>query len=128
MDGIATERRVPYMTCSMTCGDPNIWPLPTGKVSLSSKALAFTTDHIKFKISSRHSPIESLFRNAFYVFLQDVRNMESQEADVPKKYDISSLEMEVHITPKQPTDSDIHLSLDTDESYNITVGRKYLSF
>ncbi|XP_055379394.1 probable beta-hexosaminidase fdl isoform X2 [Condylostylus longicornis] len=76
------EKRVPFMTCSMTCGDINIWPHPTIKTAFSSKSLRFTVFDIELSIKTEFKNIETIFRNAFGLFLIDLKHIE--------KLDISS--------------------------------------
>ncbi|XP_059614024.1 probable beta-hexosaminidase fdl isoform X2 [Phlebotomus argentipes] len=147
------ERRVPFLTCSMTCGAPNIWPEPTGKVTLGSKSLTFATAHVKANVETPFEKVESLFRDAFLVFMDDLRLIESIAKEekhegenqaaaeggdgatsVPKHPDDTLCRPDrpceldlVEVTVKISKYPDVALRVDTDESYNITVksdGRK----
>ncbi|XP_037905761.1 probable beta-hexosaminidase fdl isoform X3 [Hermetia illucens] len=73
---IKNEKRVPFMTCSMTCGDINIWPHPTIKSAFSSKSIRFTAEDVQLRINTPFDQVESLFRDAFTIFLHDLRHIE----------------------------------------------------
>uniref|UniRef100_A0A6B2E9I4 Beta-hexosaminidase n=1 Tax=Phlebotomus kandelakii TaxID=1109342 RepID=A0A6B2E9I4_9DIPT len=144
------ERRVPFLTCSMTCGSPNIWPEPTGKVTLGSKSLTFSTAHVKAHIETPFEKVENLFREAFVVFMDDLRLIENIDKEDKASHEenhaaevnevatsapagAKHLE-DTHCRPEHPCDvdhveisvkitkfSDTFLRSDTDESYNITM-------
>lgn len=71
-------KRVPFMSCSMICGTSNIWPMPTGKVSLSSRSLTFKSHQIQFDIQSEFDEAKQLLRSAYNVFLIDLKTLEQQ--------------------------------------------------
>lgn len=69
-------KRVSFMTCSMTCGDINLWPHPTIKTAVSSKSFRFTMTDIELHIDTKFKDVENLFRQAYNLFLQDLRVIE----------------------------------------------------
>lgn len=145
------EKRIPFLTCSMTCGASNIWPEPTGKVTLGSKSLTFSTAHVRAHIETPFQRVENLFRDAFLVFMDDLRLIENVDKDDKGSHEAEGHGgAEVNEIPtsvpgaKHPEDTrcradhpcdidqfeisvkihkypDIFLRMDTDESYNITV-------
>lgn len=70
------EKRVPFMTCSMTCGDINIWPHPTIKSGVSSKSLTFSMEDIQLRLDTPYPQVETQFRQSFELFLKDLRRIQ----------------------------------------------------
>lgn len=64
------------MTCSMTCGDVNIWPRPTIKTGVSSKSLTFSIDDIQLRLDTPYTQVETHFRQSFELFLKDLRRIQ----------------------------------------------------
>lgn len=64
------------MSCAMVCGSLNVWPLPTIKASLSSRSLTFETIQIKFDVNTKFADAKKLLRNAYDIFLFDLKNLE----------------------------------------------------
>lgn len=130
------------MSCAMICGEPNIWPKPTGRTKLNSRSATLSTDIISLHMDTRFSEVEQLFRSAFRIFLNDLQNMEAQsiaggdgnnhnseekinskeaiddQTDVKRHCDILQLNLKVIITGTLP---EVYPHLDIDESYNMTV-------
>lgn len=124
----------------MTCGDINIWPHPTIKSAFNSKSLKFTSSDIELKIITPFLAVENLFKQAFSLFLQELRQIENlniinnKNNEINQSYvkiddkvhnflmkkrkycDIDIFLIEVIIKKSD----DINLNLNTDESYNIT--------
>ncbi|XP_054736757.1 probable beta-hexosaminidase fdl isoform X2 [Anastrepha obliqua] len=74
--GVSTERRIPFMTCAMTCGEVNIWPHPTIKTAISSVSLTFTMEDVQLRMDTPHSAVESQFKQSFAYFLSDLRRIQ----------------------------------------------------
>lgn len=134
----------------MKCGPPNLWPLPTIKIALGSHSNMVSAAMIKLNVRTQFEKVEELYKDAFIVFqnelitmeknsLSDVEEEKRAEQEVNKNYvisgdkivanlingnSLSNMEIEVHII-KSP---DIHLTLETDESYNLTITRKLNNF
>lgn len=70
------EKRVPFMSCSMTCGDINIWPHPTIKSGVSSKSLTFSMEDLELRLDTPYPQVETLFRQSFELFLKDLRRIQ----------------------------------------------------
>lgn len=60
----------------MICGPPNLWPQPTVKIVLSSKALKFKSSDIMFSVNSAYKNVNNLLKNAFDIFLREVQEFE----------------------------------------------------
>lgn len=143
--------RVPYQTCAMTCGNGKILlPHPTIKYNVGEKALSFGLEKIHTHIVTPHKKVEHLLREAVLIFLQDLQLLEKdqaterkedQDANAGKRGDRSITEdnggylvgdskcktkhcdidtLNIRITVKGATD-EVHLSLDADERYNLTL-------
>lgn len=143
------EKRIPFLTCSMTCGGPKIWPEPTGKVSMGSKSLTFFTENVKARIETPFEKVENLFRDAFVVFMDELRSIENIDKEdkthegenhaadgvaTSNPTGARHTEETSRCKPNHPCDidhleiivniykyPDIYLRHDTDESYNITL-------
>lgn len=63
------------MTCSMTCGDVNIWPHPI-KTGVSSKSLTFSLDDIELRLDTPYNQVDTHFRQSFELFLKDLRRIQ----------------------------------------------------
>lgn len=71
-------KRVPFMSCAMICGTSNIWPMPTGKVSLSSRSLTFKSNQIQLNVKTEFDEAKQLLDSAYNVFLVDLKALENQ--------------------------------------------------
>uniref|UniRef100_A0A182JNH4 beta-N-acetylhexosaminidase n=1 Tax=Anopheles christyi TaxID=43041 RepID=A0A182JNH4_9DIPT len=168
-------KRIPYLTCTMTCGPINIWPQPTGATTIGSKTSRFRLSDMRVKIVTKFEPVEKLLHDAYDVLQSEIRGsmvshgatLEEIEGAVPagsvppgvqqlpverpvatevndaatvgrsasasetsgvgkihffklvsdKRYDVDAFEVNVHVEKS----GDTHLTLHTDESYNMTV-------
>uniref|UniRef100_A0A336MDZ8 beta-N-acetylhexosaminidase n=1 Tax=Culicoides sonorensis TaxID=179676 RepID=A0A336MDZ8_CULSO len=72
----ANKKRVPFQTCAMTCGPANLWPQPTIKTVLGSKALKFKSSDIKFSVNSAYKNVNNLLKSAFDIFLREIADFE----------------------------------------------------
>lgn len=68
------------MSCAMICGTSNIWPMPTGKISLSSRSLTFKSNQLHFDVKTTFSEAKQLLISAYNVFLFDLKTLEEQHA------------------------------------------------
>lgn len=128
------------MSCTMTCGPSNIWPQPTIKTTLGSNTLTFSSKNIKLKLKTPNRQVDDLYQSAFILFQRDIENLEQNENIVVKpdeikksmddeenlienlrNYDIDQVIVDVHVTESP----DIYLNLGTNETYNLTINRKF---
>ncbi|XP_055533117.1 probable beta-hexosaminidase fdl isoform X1 [Wyeomyia smithii] len=153
---VAGGKRVPFLTCTMTCGPINIWPQPTGKATIGSKVSRFRVADINVYIRTSFKPVENLLKKAFDVFREELRAVllahgvtksesesysladgsevtrgrtsDGTESDDPgtirfykavdeNRYDLDKFDVRITVQ-KSP---DTHLTLHTDESYNLSV-------
>lgn len=143
------EKRIPFLTCSMTCGPSIVWPQPTIKSTIGTDALSFMSDGITLKLKTIFKKVDELFRQSFEIFRDEIKlienaNEESLKVDKEKeqkenninvlvnndneiingrnKRHADGLNFEVEVIIRKY--HDIYLTLDSDESYNLTVSRK----
>lgn len=129
------------MSCTMTCGPSIIWPQPTIKATLGSSTLTFSSKDIKLKLKTPSRSVDELYQSAFILFKRDVENFENNEENIVKQedeikksddeenlienvrknYDIDEVIVDVHVTES----SEIYLNLATNETYNLTINRKF---
>lgn len=158
--GSTPGKRVPFLTCTMTCGPINIWPQPTGKTTIGSKASRFRLGDIHAHMTTGSEEVESLLNRAFDVFRDELHSVlvahgetyddtdelaatEGSEVNRGKESDGEKPEQPLKIRFYRPADenrydvdkfdvkisvlksSETYLTLHTDESYNLSVTRKY---
>ncbi|KAL1493804.1 hypothetical protein ABEB36_009492 [Hypothenemus hampei] len=101
-------------TCSMLCGSTQLWPQPTGPVTLGSKAIAFNPQSFQFE-TNVNGAVRTLLSEAFSAFNESVQSLMRNDDFVNQKTDF--LKFIVRATIK---DSDVvRLKLSTDESYSL---------
>lgn len=123
----------------MTCGSSIIWPQPTIKTTLGSSTLTFSSKNIKLKLKTPNRRVDQLYKSAFLLFQKDVENLENNENIVKpedeikknddeenlienvRNYDIDEVIVDVHVTES----SEIYMNLATNETYNLTINRKF---
>ncbi|XP_055610390.1 probable beta-hexosaminidase fdl isoform X2 [Uranotaenia lowii] len=71
--GATPGNRIPYLTCSMTCGPINIWPQPTGKTVIGSKTSRFRLGDVKVQVKASTPAVEQLLEKAFGVFKDELQ-------------------------------------------------------
>ncbi|KAK9892922.1 hypothetical protein WA026_022789 [Henosepilachna vigintioctopunctata] len=104
------------LTCSMLCGSTQLWPQPTGPVTLGSKTASFNHEQLHFEAKAKEPALRllheaiSIFREKIVDLVQDV-NYTKHETDIEKIVIVLSL-----------TNSDhVKLILNTDESYQLNI-------
>ncbi|KAL9700816.1 hypothetical protein quinque_004257 [Culex quinquefasciatus] len=152
--GSTPGKRVPFLTCTMTCGPINIWPQPTAKATIGSKTSRFRLADLNVHIKAAAQPVEGLLRDAFGVFKEELRatlaahgaagedgeavaaaSLVTESGKEPGKepsadgkihfykpvdenrYDVDKFDVRITVL-KSP---DVYLTMQTDESYNLSV-------
>lgn len=72
-------KRVSFISCSMTCGDINIWPHPTTKSLVSPHTLKFSVEEMQLRLDSPHREVSKLLKVAFDWFIRDLRQIQRLE-------------------------------------------------
>lgn len=137
----------------MLCGGyTKIWPEPT-KSYIGTSANSFSLLNVQYKIKTPFRAVENLLENAFSVFMDELHKIfhsssasSSDEsgssttrlyrddrqassidlASAHRKHNNNHTTVNVFLYVLKT--SDIHLSLNTDECYNLTMTRKRLFF
>lgn len=139
------EKRVPYMSCAMTCGVPNIWPLPTIKTTLGYHSLTFRSHAVNLDITTKFDEARNVLQQAFGIFQSDLRGYEHNKASADGPIEESSArnEQEENTSKKSDKDCDIrhidikidistikdvYLHIDMDESYELKITSKRIHY
>ncbi|XP_050306103.1 probable beta-hexosaminidase fdl [Anthonomus grandis grandis] len=104
-------------TCGMLCGTMQLWPLPTGPVTLGSKALVFHQSQLQFEAVASGEAKEML-EEAFVAFNDSILSLVRDDNYLNEKTDILRFVVRVSVTRNDPT---TRLKLNTDEGYTLTV-------
>lgn len=106
-------------TCSMLCGSTQLWPQPTGPVTLGSRAVTF--NHKQFELESfATTPAKTLLEKAYTSFNENIVSMVERKDYTKEKTDIKRFLIRITIVRSEI----VRLKLNTDESYSIIL--KYL--
>ncbi|XP_058837708.1 probable beta-hexosaminidase fdl isoform X2 [Topomyia yanbarensis] len=105
--GSGSGKRVPFLTCTMTCGPINIWPQPTGKTTIGSKASRFQLADTFVHIKTNFKPVENLLREAFGVFRDELRAVLVAHGVPRDDVDSSSMTEDNEVTKGRDSDSEI---------------------
>lgn len=62
----------------MVCGATQIWPMPTGRVSVSRHSLTFNANQISFDVHSAFSEAKQLLLDTYDIFLHDIKSLSNQ--------------------------------------------------
>lgn len=148
------EKRTTFLTCSMLCGSQTLWPEPTVKSLIGTNANSFRLTDVQYKVQTPFKNVESLMESAFSIFLEEIKQIRHASGgnvadDATTKsttksyrdvtYSGSSSRMETMPRPRRNLTtvniyvnviktSDVHLTLGTDECYNMTMSSKRWNF
>ncbi|KAF5280313.1 hypothetical protein FQR65_LT03122 [Abscondita terminalis] len=109
---IGNEEEMSLITCNMLCGSMQLWPRPTGPVSLGSRTLSFTIDQIVLETEAS-GILGNLLTEAYACFKENVVKLSRNSYS--KASDINSFRISVHVINANAT----KLYLNTDESYSL---------
>lgn len=141
------EKRTTFLTCSMLCGSQSLWPEPSIKSLIGTNAVSFHLNDVQYKVQTPFKGVESLTESAFSVFVDEVRQIVHASGGVSAEASKSSTRSfrdnsytsstragtttshirnstSVNIYVNVVKTSDVHLTLSTDECYNITMTSK----
>lgn len=100
----------------MLCGPSQIWPQPTGPITLGSRSVSFFHEQIRFETAA-HEPVKSLLEKSYAVFNDNVLALVKNSEYWMRKGDVRQFLIKVSVTRSEET----KLRLGSDESYNLTV-------
>lgn len=121
----------------MLCGPSTIWPEPTIKSLIGTSASSFRLNDVQYRVQTPFRQVESLMESAFLIFLDEIKQIQysagrktdeilktstSKTAKDSSEYtnhrrNFTSVNIYVNVIKT----SDVHLTLATDECYNITM-------
>uniref|UniRef100_A0A1B6DW18 Beta-hexosaminidase n=1 Tax=Clastoptera arizonana TaxID=38151 RepID=A0A1B6DW18_9HEMI len=119
------KRRIPGIvsfgtslsTCLMTCGPVQIWPLPTGTLSLSRNTFSFNHKQIKTNIITSHKRVEEKLIKCLQLLKKNIEVIDREE-------DGGLLENEVIVTVTVTGSiNDVRYMLNTDETYRLLISK-----
>ncbi|KFB48585.1 AGAP007080-PA-like protein [Anopheles sinensis] len=116
--------RIPYLTCTMTCGPINIWPQPTGSTSIGSKTSRFRLSDVRLKIVTDFPAVEQLLRDAYDVMRTELRGMMVAHGATLEEIEGEAVggggDAEKRSSPRDPSVGKIHFfKLVSDKRYDV---------
>ncbi|XP_014364586.2 probable beta-hexosaminidase fdl [Papilio machaon] len=107
-------------TCNMLCASTQLWPQPTGPVSLATAAVPVSAAGFALEVISAPShDVTDHLEDAFSIFREDLRTLERQIGDT-KRGDIGPAH-EVIVRVSVNGSQDVRMRIDTDESYKLSL-------
>lgn len=104
-------------TCNMLCTSTQLWPQPTGPVTLASSAVSISADVFQLQIvTSPSAAVTEHLKDAFLLMRNDLRKLERSAPGPPLAPSIHTVSIRVSVNGS----ADPRLRLDTDESYKLT--------
>ncbi|XP_031354596.1 probable beta-hexosaminidase fdl isoform X2 [Photinus pyralis] len=107
---------VSLTTCNMLCGNMQLWPSPTGPVTLGSRGLIFSLDQIHLE-TVLVGPVKDLLDKAFASFVGNVEKLTRNKNGDFKHSDINKFRVYVNVINSDIT----KLQIGTNESYSLTL-------
>jgi beta-hexosaminidase Fdl len=120
----------------MLCGSQTLWPEPTVKSLIGTNANSFRLTDVQYKVQTPFKNVESLMESAFSIFLEEIKQIRSLRTSTRSyrdaTYSGSRVEQTHHrrnlttvnIYVNVIKTADVHLTLNMDECYNITMSSK----
>lgn len=104
-------------TCNMLCASTQLWPQPTGPVSLATSALPVSADIFTLEVEASPSDaVTSHLRAAFELLREDLRALNGDLPGPPVPPAVRRVLVRVYVNGS----SDPRLRLTTDESYRLS--------
>lgn len=128
----------------MLCGPQTLWPEPSIKSLIGTNANSFHLNDVQYKVQTPFRVVENLMESAFTVFLEEIKQIRSAsgghspddalrtstrsyrdvthsgsrvEPQTSHRRNLTTVNIYVHVIKT----ADVHLTLNTDECYNITM-------
>lgn len=125
----------------MLCGSQSLWPEPTIKSLIGTNANSFHLNDVQLKVQTPFKNVETLTESAFSVFLEEIKQLKQSSGgrsnddefrtstnsyrDVTNsgnrvehhRRNLTAVNIYVYVIKT----SDIHLTLNVDECYNMTM-------
>ncbi|KAJ8962860.1 hypothetical protein NQ318_001265 [Aromia moschata] len=107
---------VSLATCSMLCGSTQLWPQPTGPVTLGSRAVTF--DHGRLAVeTTTGQPARALLVKAFAIFNDSVASLIERKDYARDRTDVRRFLVRVAVEHSDV----VRLRMSTNESYSIVL-------
>ncbi|RZC33686.1 Glyco hydro 20 domain containing protein, partial [Asbolus verrucosus] len=103
----------------MLCGSTQLWPQPTGPVTLGSRAVTFNHQQLEFDTDTAE-PARALLEQSFVAFNTNIISLVQNKDYLDKTTDIKRLVIKVTIVHSNV----IRLKLNTNESYSLVIKPK----
>lgn len=103
-------------TCSMLCGSTQLWPQPTGPVTLGSKAATFNHNQFQFEVLT-NGQAKGLLEEALTAFNDSVLSLVRNNSYLTEKTELNKFVVYVTIVHSET----VKLKLNTDESYSLVL-------
>ncbi|XP_064211349.1 fused lobes isoform X3 [Tribolium castaneum] len=107
---------VSLSTCSMLCGSTQLWPQPTGPVTLASRAVTFNHQQLELETDTPE-PARTLLEHSFVAFNTNIISLVQNKDYVERDTDIRRFLIKVTILHPNI----VKLKLDTSEGYTLSV-------
>ena len=142
------EKRTTFLTCSMLCGTQTLWPEPSVKSLIGTNANRFRLTDVQYKVQTPFKNVESLMESAFSIFLEEIKQIKRalggkatdddgfksstrsyrdvtysgsrEQTQTHHRRNLTTVNIYVNVIKT----ADVHLTLSTDECYNITMSSK----
>ncbi|XP_037295010.1 probable beta-hexosaminidase fdl isoform X2 [Manduca sexta] len=115
----ATLQSLP--TCNMLCASTQLWPQPTGPVSLATAAVPVRADRFSLHVTATPSrDVSHALTEAFSLMQADMRTLERSAGGDVRRADIEP-PRDVLVRVAVNGSGDVRMRLDTDESYKINL-------
>lgn len=131
----------------MLCGSQTLWPEPTGKSLIGTNANSFQLNDVRYKVQTPFRNVEYLMESAFSIFLEEVKQIQHASGGRPNEETVKSSTKSyrdvaysssmastssmrrrnlanVNIYVNVIKTADVHLTLNTDECYNVSMSSK----
>jgi beta-acetyl hexosaminidase like len=128
----------------MLCGPQTLWPEPSIKSLIGTNANSFQLNDVRYKVQSPFKNVENLMESAFSVFVEELKQIvhssggktsdflprtstrsfkDSSYSSVTSSTHRKNL-VNVNIYVNVIKTADVHVTLNTDECYNVTMSSK----
>lgn len=126
--GNIKEERITFLSCSLTCGIPKIWPKPLKSIVKKSTE-RFNLANLKFQVKTQFSIVAELLDKSVTAFTEDLKQIifsygENIDNNYNEAYlaNITSVVISMHVTESDAT----LLTLTTDECYTLSIICKFV--
>jgi beta-hexosaminidase Fdl len=140
------DKRVTFLTCTNTCSPPNVWPMPS-KPLIGTNSKNFLMQNVNYNVEAPSEVVENLMNGAIEIFLDEIkqisyangakiepsttRRSRSNKNSSPRtdvtvgshQYlnNLSSVRIAINVIKS----TEVHLTLNTDECYNMTISNDH---